>query len=79
MCEVANVKVENEDGRTQTFEMKKLESVEGEACALCAHPAVNSAPKFTALKSHIILSVSDKELSTDCGKGRQNDSIFQLT
>ena len=68
MCEIANVEVESEDGRTQTFEMKKLESVNGEACSLCAHPAMNSAPEFTALKSHIILSVADKEISNECGK-----------
>ena len=68
MCEVANVKVENEDGRTQTFEMKKLDSSKGESCSLCAYPAVNNAPELTALKSSLILQISDKELSPDCGK-----------
>ena len=69
MCEVANVKVESEDGRTQTFEMKRLEShsVKGESCSLCAFPAVNNAPELTALKSQLTLYISDKELSPDCG------------
>ena len=67
MCEVANVKVESEDGRTQMFEMKKLEPVKGEACTLCAHPAVNLAPQISALKSQLILTVADKELSPECG------------
>jgi hypothetical protein len=68
MCEVANVKVESEDGRTQTFEMKRLESVKGEACSLCAFPAVNNAPELSALKSQLTLYISDKELSPDCGE-----------
>ena len=67
MCEVANVKVESEDGRTQMFEMKKLEPTKGEACTLCAHPAVNLTPQISALKSQLILSVADKELSSECG------------
>ena len=67
MCEVANVKVESEDGRTQMFEMKKLEPTKGEACTLCAHPAVNLAPQISALKSQLVLSVADKELSPECG------------
>ena len=65
MCEVANVKVEGEDGRTQTFEMKKLDS-EGETCSLCAYPAVNNAPDLTALKANLILYISDRELSPEC-------------
>ena len=67
MCEVANVKVESEDGRTQMFEMKKLEPTKGEACTLCAHPAVNLAPQISTLKSQLILSVADKEMSSECG------------
>ena len=68
MCEVANVKVESEDGRTQMFEMKKIEPTsKGEACSLCSHPSVNLAPQISALKSQLILSVADKELSPACG------------
>lgn len=67
MCEVANVKVEGEDGRTQTFEMKKLDSGKGETCSLCAYPAVNNAPELNALKSSLILQIADKELSSECG------------
>ncbi|XP_045174282.2 tetratricopeptide repeat protein 13-like isoform X2 [Mercenaria mercenaria] len=72
MCEVANVKVESEDGRTQTFEMKRLESVKGEACSLCAFPAVNNAPELSALKSQLTLYISDKELSPVCDPARDD-------
>jgi len=65
MCDVANVKVESEDGRTQTFEMKKLEP-KGDSCSLCGYPAVNNAPDLTALKANLVLYISDKELSSSC-------------
>ncbi|KAL4237726.1 Tetratricopeptide repeat protein 13 [Mactra antiquata] len=72
MCEVANVKVESEDGRTQTFEMKRLDSLKGESCALCAYPAVNNAPELSVLKSELTLYVSDKELSPECDPSRDD-------
>ncbi|XP_052788997.1 tetratricopeptide repeat protein 13-like isoform X3 [Mya arenaria] len=71
MCEVTNVKVEGEDGRTQTFEMKKLDS-QSETCSLCAYPAVNNAPDLTALRANLVLYISDKELSPECYSGRDD-------
>lgn len=78
-CDVANVKVENEDGRTQTFEMKRLESANGETCALCAYPAVNNAPELSVLKSQLTLYISDKELSPECGKLFHNSFLHRFT
>ncbi|KAL3874146.1 hypothetical protein ACJMK2_037197 [Sinanodonta woodiana] len=70
MCEVANIQVESEDGRTQTFEMKKMEPRRGDYCLSCSRPSLSSAPHVTTLRSKLILSIADKEISSECDPSR---------
>ncbi|XP_060081664.1 tetratricopeptide repeat protein 13-like [Ylistrum balloti] len=58
-CGIANVQVENEDGTTQVFEVKRLEPVKGESCSLCTLKPVNFVPRLTALESNVFLAVGE--------------------
>jgi len=64
-CGIANVQVENEDGTTQVFEVKKLEPVKEESCVLCDLKPVNSVPGLTVLRSNVFVAIG--EASLECG------------
>lgn len=64
--DVENIHVENEDGTTQTFEIKRLEPVNGEACASCSQYTANSSPRLAPIRSNVFIAVG--EVATECGK-----------
>lgn len=64
-CGIANVQVENEDGTTQVFEVKKLQPMKGDSCVTCHLTPVNSVPTLTPLQSNIVISVG--EVTSACG------------
>lgn len=67
-CGFAHVQVENEDGTTQVFEVKRLEPVKAESCSLCSLKPVNSIPRLTPLQSNVFLAVGEvNSLCDDTG------------
>ncbi|XP_062603404.1 tetratricopeptide repeat protein 13-like [Saccostrea cucullata] len=62
--DVEKFQVENEDGTTQIFEVKRLEPVNGESCAICSQNTVNSSPRLTPIRSNVFIAVG--EVATDC-------------
>lgn len=64
--DLENIHVENEDGTTQIFEVKRLEPMSGEACAICSQNTVNSSPRLAPIRSNVFIAVG--EVSTECGK-----------
>lgn len=64
--DIENIHVENEDGTTQVFEVKRLEPVNGESCVICSQNIVNSSPRLAPIRSNVFIAVG--EVTTDCGK-----------
>lgn len=64
--DLENIHVENEDGTTQIFEVKRLEPMSGEACAICSQNTVNSSPRLAPIRSNVFIAVG--EVATECGK-----------
>ncbi|XP_052272752.1 tetratricopeptide repeat protein 13-like isoform X2 [Dreissena polymorpha] len=70
MCDVVNV--ENEDGRMQTLEMKRLENNKKQTCPTCHHRTLMDIPNFAALRTNLLLHISDKELTPECEAHRDD-------
>ncbi|XP_048734354.1 tetratricopeptide repeat protein 13-like isoform X2 [Ostrea edulis] len=62
--DIENIHVENEDGTTQVFEVKRLEPVNGESCVICSQNIVNSSPRLAPIRSNVFIAVG--EVTTDC-------------
>lgn len=62
--DLENIHVENEDGTTQIFEVKRLEPMSGEACAICSQNTVNSSPRLAPIRSNVFIAVG--EVATEC-------------
>ncbi|XP_041352986.1 tetratricopeptide repeat protein 13-like isoform X2 [Gigantopelta aegis] len=69
-CEIANVQIENEDGRRQVFELKRIEPVKGGPCLLCAWKSSSGTWETSPLRFSLLLTPG--EVVAECDDAKHN-------